>query len=442
MNVKNKNRPGYKKTQLGWLPQGWSFSPLGEVLESSKYGCNAPSAENGNTPVVGMKDIRDGRLVLSNLARVNLTEGDQSRFLLEPGDVLINRTNSYDLVGKVGIFDSSDKVAFVSYLVRLRGQREMLNQQFLSFWLNSFAGRKSIKRIATKGVSQANVNPTELRKQCRLALPPLPEQEAIAGVLECWDRAIRAYEKKIEKKRNVKKGLMQALLSGKIRLPGFGTTENTEGHGKGRGGIPEGWKEVRLRKLCSLSKKKYQPNEQEDLKCLELEHIEKGTGRIIGYTSSSAQSSMKTRFKPGSILFGKLRPYLQKFARPQFAGVCSTEIWALLPNEREVSGDFLFWLVQSGRFNAAANVTSGSKMPRADWRHLSSCVFLLPTICEQQGMASLLSAADAEISTLERKLVVLKDQKRFLLNNLVTGTIRLPEFCNHGTYGIARKWEA
>jgi len=221
---------------------------------------------------------------------------------------------------------------------------------------------------------------------------------------------------------------MQALLSGKIRLPGFGPARSELGIENSECGIPEGWKEVRLGEMCSLCKEKYQPSEQEDLKCLELEHIEKETGRIVGYTSSSAQSSMKTRFKPGSVLFGKLRPYLQKFARPQFTGVCSTEIWVLIPNERKASGDFLFWLVQSRRFNAAATVTSGSKMPRADWHHLSSRVFCIPTIGEQQAIASFLSAADAEVEVLERKLAVLKNQKRFLLNNLVTGTIRLPQF--------------
>jgi len=399
---KNENRHGYKKTKIGWIPEEWGCVPLGEVFSERRT--------RGEPGLHVFSVTQDRGLVRRDRVdrRVASTLTSEECLLVEPGDFAYNMMRMWQ--GAVDLCTERGVVSPAYVVCRPR-----ITSVFPPFMFRYFKSPMGLYKLWSYSYGLTNDRLRLYFKDfCHVPapLPPLPEQEAIAGVLQCWDKAIRGYEKKIEKKRNVKKGLMQRLLSGEQCLAGFA----------------EEWKEVRLGEICSLSKEKYQPNEQEDMKCLELEHIEKGTGRIIGYTSSLAQSSTKTHFKPGTILFGKLRPYLQKFARPRFAGVCSTEIWVLLPNEREVSGDFLFWLVQTERFNAAASVTSGSKMPRADWRHLSSCIFGLPTSSEQQAIASLLSAAEAEINALERKLAILRDQRRFLLNSLVTGSLRLSQF--------------
>lgn len=406
---KNENRPGYRKTKAGWIPEDWACVTLGEVFSECK------TLGERELPVFSV--TQDRGLIRRDQVdrRVASTLTSDECLLVEPGDFAYNMMRMWQ-----GAVDLCTERGVVSPAYVVCHPRTA--SIFPPFMLLYFKSPVGLYKLWSYSYGLTNDRLRLYYKDFRhvpAPLPPLPEQEAITEVLECWDKAIAKYEKKIEKKQNIKKGLTQKLLSGKHRLEGF----------------VEEWKEVRLAEICSLSKEKYQPNELEDMKCLELEHIEKETGRIIGYTSSSTQSSMKTRFKSGSILYGKLRPNLRKFARPWFAGVCSTEIWVLLPNEREVSGDFLFWLVQTDRFNAAASMTSGSKMPRADWHHLSSCTCGLPPINEQQTIADLLSVADAEINVLENKLRILKNQRRFLLNNMVAGTIRLPQFL--GTSGIA-----
>lgn len=109
--------------------------------------------------------------------------------------------------------------------------------------------------------------------------------------------------------------------------------------------IPKSWKKLEFDQIAYLNNKKYIPNKNEHLKCLELEHIEKETGRIIGYIDSTEQSSTKNVFKSGDILFGKLRPYLKKFTRPFFDGVCSTEIWVLSATHNCIN-EYLYQLIQ------------------------------------------------------------------------------------------------
>ncbi|MCP4601557.1 MAG: hypothetical protein GY847_13765 [Proteobacteria bacterium] len=423
---RNDDKLDYNKTKAVRIPADWKCPAIGRVLEFSRYGCNAPASESGNTLVVGMKNLQDGKIQLSNLARVALSDEERRTFLLKRDDVLINRTNSYDLVGKVGIFDSDDEVAFVSYLVLLRGKPDIVNQRFLSYWLNSYPSQKSIKRIATKGVSQVNVNPTEFKKHCPIPLPTLPEQEAIAEVLECWDKAIRNYEKKIEKKRNIKKGLMQRLLSGKQRLPGF---------------LGE-WVEVRLDSLGATysgltGKTKHDfgvgkpfipymniySNLSVDLNALDHVTIYQGERQNrVKYGDLFFTTSSETAEEVGvaSILLHKIENlYLNSFCfgfrlhnfevlAPEFA-----KYYFIGANFRKV----MFRIAQgASRYNLSKKY------------FLQTHIQIPDNIEEQQIIAHVLSSADSEIKAQEQKMTLLKDQKKFLLNNLVTGALRLPLF--------------
>ncbi len=94
------------------LPSLWKLLPVGKLLLDTQYGTNEPSVETGNTKIVGMKDIQNGKVLLEDLSKSNLSEGERESYLLYRGDLLLNRTNSYDLVGKVGLFDSDEEAAF------------------------------------------------------------------------------------------------------------------------------------------------------------------------------------------------------------------------------------------------------------------------------------------------------------------------------------------
>lgn len=190
--------------------------------------------------------------------------------------------------------------------------------------------------------------------------------------------------------------------------------------------LPSEWKIYGLKDIVEISKDKFNPINSKEQRCIELEHIEQNTGFLLGYTSSNLQKSTKNSFKKGQVLYGKLRPYLHKFYKAQFDGVCSTEIWVL--KGKKISNDFLFYFVQSSKFNTIANITTGTKMPRADWDYMSEIPFLIPPLKEQRKIAEILSSYDEAILLTSNLISAKKEFKKALMQNLLTAKIRFPNF--------------
>ena len=244
-------------------------------------------------------------------------------------------------------------------------------------------------------------------------LPPVavsrPEQQKIADCLGSLDDVIAAEGRKLEALLRHKQGLMQQLFPQpdetvpRLRFPEF--RESGE------------WETKKLGDIASRGKETFDPRKRGDSPHLiELENIESKTGRILGVAELEKQNSLKSRFQAGDVLFGKLRPYLQKFARPDFQGVCTTEIWVL--RSRLVSSAFLFYLVQTERFIRLANVSSGSRMPRAEWKVLAGANFEIPHSDEQREIGDCLGSLDDLIAAEGRKLEALRQQKKGLMQQL------------------------
>ena len=241
-------------------------------------------------------------------------------------------------------------------------------------------------------------------------LPPHNEQVRIGEILVLWDTAIAQTEKLIEAKRQLKKGLMQQLLTGQRRFPGF----------KGK------VQRYKFGQIVKLSHERYDPKtSKQDFRCVELEHIAQGDGHLLGTISSKKQNSIKAVFYKRDVLFGKLRPNLRKYLLCSFDGVCSTEIWVLKADSNICTDNYLYQLVQTNRFISTACTTTGSKMPRADWEWVSEQTYDLPPIPEQEKITSVLSVLDREIEVLKHLSNQLKEQKRGLMQQLLTGQIQV-----------------
>ena len=192
--------------------------------------------------------------------------------------------------------------------------------------------------------------------------------------------------------------------------------------------IPEDWEVKRLGEICFPSNKRINPKTSEvNYKCIELENITPETGRLIGYSYLRDSKSEKTLFLKGSVLFGKLRPYLRKYFLPNFEGVCSTEVWVLIPKDNIESG-YLYYLVQTDRIISSANQSIGTKMPRAEWNIVGSTYVPLPPLSEQRAIARVLSDFDRLIESLDRLIEKKKLIKKGAMQLLLTGKKRLPGF--------------
>ena len=191
-------------------------------------------------------------------------------------------------------------------------------------------------------------------------------------------------------------------------------------------GFEDEWKKYELDDIAMISKSKYNPTKSnKTYKCIELEHIAQEDGRILGYVNSKEQNSIKNKFDSGDILFGKLRPYLKKYWISNFEGVCSSEIWVL--KARKISNSFLYRIVQSEKFNNIANVSSGSKMPRADWNYMSSTIFLVPKLNEQEKIANFLSKVDSIIEKQEKKVQYWNSYKKGMMQKIFSQKIRFKD---------------
>ena len=172
-------------------------------------------SDKGKYPIVRMDEIENG-YVISNISKhVNLDEKTFKAFKLEKGDILFNRTNSYELVGRTGIFLLDGDYVFASYLIRLRVKRSIVDPHFLTFYL--IFSRNRLRQLATKAVHQANINATNLKK-FKIPIPPLDEQQKIAKILSTVDKKLEVERKRKEKLEKIKRGLMHLLLTGKVRV--------------------------------------------------------------------------------------------------------------------------------------------------------------------------------------------------------------------------------
>lgn len=212
-----------KKTAIGPVPRSWEVVPVSSVVTAFQYGLSVPMQPKGGLPILRMGNIQDGGVLLSDLKFVSLPAKVIAPYRLQRGDVLFNRTNSQEWVGKVGLYRHDTPAVFASYLIRLVADSAKVDNYYLGHVLGSYSSQCRIKRYATPGVQQVNINATNLGK----VLIPLPvgdegleEQRQIAAMLEAADAMIRSYEPIMAAQQALKKSLAHDLLTGRVRVTG------------------------------------------------------------------------------------------------------------------------------------------------------------------------------------------------------------------------------
>jgi type I restriction enzyme S subunit len=203
---------------IGTIPVDWEVVRLGDVLESTTYGTNDPLGDQGSSPVLRMNNLQGGEVDWSEVRRADLSGKEKRELDVQAGDILFNRTNSLDLVGKVAIVRClPEPTSFASYLIRLRVEANRVDPVWLSYLLRSGSCQSRIRRFATPGVSQANVNPTSL-KSMGIPVPSLREQAVMVELLDSVrEQAAREHAKR-DALESAKCSLADALLTGRTRI--------------------------------------------------------------------------------------------------------------------------------------------------------------------------------------------------------------------------------
>jgi type I restriction enzyme S subunit len=391
---------------------GWAEVVLEDVLTGTQYGTSAPTVEGGTRPVVGMRNIDRGTLTLNGLSFLDEAGQDWSSLELREGDILLNRTNSAELVGKIGIVRQDTDAVFASYLVRLHADRSIVDPYYLCYWLNGSVAQRAIKRLATRGVSQANINPSTLIRHCPVLVPSLAEQRKIADILRTWDNAIEILERRTAELQALRQHLIVRVLA---------DTPDVE--------------RVPLGDLATVVTRK---NSIDDTNVLtssarlglvsQSEYYNKSVSGsdISGYYLLEKGEFAYNRSSSKGYPYGTVRR-LNRYP----TGVLSTlYLCFALHNSERVDSDFITHLFDAGIMDPqfAMICAEGARshgllnVSRSDFFEL---VLPLPPIERQRKISGLLGDALREIELTANEISALRLQKRGLMQKLLTGELRV-----------------
>lgn len=192
---------------------------LAEVIPTVQYGISSSLTEAGAIPVLRMNNLSGGEIDVSDL-KYSPTDVPSDLYL-KPGDVLFNRTNSMEHVGRTSLWRGQlTKCTFASYLVRLSPDSKRLLPEYLVYLLEWEENQLQMRKYATPGVQQVNINPTSLRR-CRVQIPKsLDAQRKTVAALDAARENIEALKEEVAKLKLQKQGLMRDLLTGAVRVTG------------------------------------------------------------------------------------------------------------------------------------------------------------------------------------------------------------------------------
>lgn len=214
--IDTRIRGEYKRhrdeTSYGLIPSDWQLVRLNTTFNETQYGLSTAPQSEGDYPLLRMMNIEDGEVVENDLKYVDLLDNEFQNYRLEKGDVLFNRTNSYELVGRTGIYNIDGDHVFASYLVRVKTDPAKLLPEYLVAYLNSSPGRQQVLSFATRGVSQTNVNASNLGRVL-IPLPPIQEQVETVSLVQSLRSGIRSLETRRERSFQIYKMMSQRLLT-------------------------------------------------------------------------------------------------------------------------------------------------------------------------------------------------------------------------------------
>jgi type I restriction enzyme S subunit len=400
----------YKETKLGVLPEEWEVKKL-ELLVHKIVGGGTPSRDKseyfgGNIPWATVKDLSEENYKDKTIEYISIAG-------LNNSSSKIIEKNNFIISTRMGLgrgFINTEDMAINQDLKGIYPKTEILNVVYLMYWykyngllFESLGSGSTVKGIDLKTL-----------KNLQIPLPPLTEQQKIAEILSTWDNSIENLENLISKKIETKKGLMQNLLTGKVRFPGF---ENE-------------WKEVKLGDILNEFSEKTHENNQHMILSVTKTGIIPQSEQFNKQVASSDNAGYKI-LRYGNLVFSSMNLWMGSLdiLRTYEIGIVSPAYKTFKINYSLVDIDFIQDFLKSKHMIWIYNINSeqGASIVRRnlDLDGLLSTKIMLPELREQQKIGKMLSTQDKEIDLLKQKLELVKTQKKGLMQNLLTGKVRV-----------------
>ena len=197
-------------------PKGFPLGTIRDLIESAKYGSSAKaSVDSGEYPILRMGNITyKGGIDMSDLKYIDLVEKDKPKYLVEKGDLLFNRTNSKELVGKTAVYDRDEAVAIAGYLIRVR-PNERANNYYISGYLNSAHGKSTLQQMCKSIVGMANINAQELQ-DIKILIPPIELQNKYQSLVEETKGKMEKAKLLVEQQATLFSALSQKAFAGEL----------------------------------------------------------------------------------------------------------------------------------------------------------------------------------------------------------------------------------
>ena len=404
MTLKSNNIPvGYKDSPLGIIPMEWEVKRLGELSEINP---NKGEITSKFVTFLAMSDISEqGRVINENIVSTDSIKSGFTPF--KRNDIIVAKITPCFENGKGALLNNiTEEYGFGS--TEFHVIRCQQCNRFIYYHTISYPFRKRLESQMTGSAGQKRVSADSISSY-KIPLPPLSEQEKIAEILSTWDKAIEKQIQLIQKLELRKKGLMQQLLTGKKRLPGF-TGE---------------WEKVKLGEIFS-------ERNEINKETLPLLSITAERGVILQSESdkrdiSNEDKSKYKRICPNDIGYNTMRMWQGRCALSTLEGIVSPAYTIVIPNDninpyymemlfKQPYMIYNFWTHSQGLVNDTLNC----KFP-----DFSQVKVHIPPLQEQTAIANILSSCDEEIRLAQDKLAAMKEQKKGLMQVLLTGKRRV-----------------
>lgn len=401
-------KPGYKQTEIGVIPEDWAAVKIGDIATvcMCKRIFSEQTQKEGEIPFFKIGTF--GKTPDAYISRDLYLDYKGKYSFPQKGDVLLSAAGT---LGRTVVYDGKDAYFQDSNIVWLDIDKRKLHNNFLYHYY------KVIKWASSEGSTISRLYNGIIR-DTNIVLPSLIEQEKIAQALSDVDSLISSLEKMIEKKKSIKQGTMQNLLTGKTRLPGF----------------TEVWEEERFGGLCNIVRggsprpiQDYLTNADNGINWIKIgdvkpnaKYIEKTEEKIIEQGASHSRYVQAGDFiLSNSMSFG--RPYILKIDG------CIHDGWLAIQDYQEnFDKDFLYYMLGSEVvFSQYIQMAAGSSVQNLNKEKVSKLLLVVPPLKEQKAIADILSDMDSEIEQLEEKLSKTRLIKQGMMQQLLTGKIRL-----------------
>lgn len=415
--------PGIPK--LGTKPSGWMDTTFGDVLKVVKR--KAEIADETKYQLVTARRNRGGivpREVLQGKEILTKTQ-----FYIKAEDFLISRRQI--IHGACGVVPPELDGAIVSNEYATLHTQNHLLMSFLQYYSHTTYFQQTCFQSSVGVDVEKMIFDLDSWLKCRVYLPPVEEQRKIVGILGTWDKAIQLTQELIAAKEQRKKGLMQQLLTGQVRFPEFGHSKIMKKTCYGL--VPSDWNFVHLTEIAEVNANSLSNETAVDktFHYIDLSAVDKG--KIIFPEDTSAFYSLPSRarriLKEGDVIMSTVRPNLLAYAICNFEPLdvlCSTGFALISPNDKKDS-QFIYQSLYSDVIQSQLyGLVTGSNYPAINSLEVAALSFIWPSLAEErQKIATILQACDREIHLLQQKLAALQEQKKGLMQRLLTGQVRI-----------------